>query len=58
MSAGTTLRRVREGELRDIRVVHRQEDSFCQMCGQIWPCDTRVVLDEVDRLKRLLKEVR
>lgn len=58
MSEGVEIRRVREGEIEHKRKLHTMEDGFCLACGSVWPCDTRIVLDEVERLKRLLKEVR
>lgn len=61
MSDGTALRKVREGELKKIRERHKIDDTgnVCEGCEySTWPCDTRIVLDEVDRLKTLLREVR
>lgn len=39
-------------QLAEIRERHSELDNGCESDGFVWPCDTTVVLAEVDRLTR------
>jgi hypothetical protein len=36
--------------------VDNQDPSWCQGCGRDWPCDTKRVLDVIDRIRTMAEE--
>ena len=36
------------------RAGHRDHSALCEWCGSTWPCDALTVLQEVERLTKLL----